>query len=125
MHHQVTSAPSAASSVFELPVHGANAGHKCGGSVLAWSWRSVVFEAVVNRHGELKHSAQIVVTMDADVKEEEKPWVPDGTLPLAADGESMQMHLLDAHEEIGYPGTVYLFGKVRRLFDMVAQRCNV
>ena len=56
--------------------------------------------------------------MDTDVKEEEKPWVADGTLPLAADGESMQMHLLDAHEEIGYPGTVYLFGKVRRLSDM-------
>lgn len=44
--------------------------------------------------------------------EEEKPWVDDGSLPLE-EGRALRAHLLDAHEEIGRPGTVYLFCKVR------------
>ena len=35
----------------------------------------------------------------------------DGSLPLE-DGK-LPFFLLDAHEELGTPGTLYLFGKVR------------
>lgn len=45
------------------------------------------------------------------MEEEQKPWSPDGELPL--DGDGMTLHLMDAHEEAGQPGIVYLFGKVR------------
>lgn len=44
-------------------------------------------------------------------EEEQKPWCPDAELPL--EGDAMTAHLLDAHEEAGQPGTVYLFCKVR------------
>jgi hypothetical protein len=44
------------------------------------------------------------------VEEEQKPWSPDAELPL--EGDAMTLHLMDAHEEAGQPGTVYLFGKV-------------
>ena len=40
-----------------------------------------------------------------------EPWQDDGTLPL--DSESrLPFYLLDAHEEISNPGTVFLFGKI-------------
>ena len=42
---------------------------------------------------------------------EQKPWCPDSELPL--EGDAMTAHLLDAHEEAGQPGTVYLFCKVQ------------
>ncbi len=35
----------------------------------------------------------------------------DGSLPLD-EGRALPAHLLDAHEEFGRPGTVYLFCKV-------------
>ena len=44
-------------------------------------------------------------------EEEAKEWVDDGSLPLE-DGK-LPFFLLDAHEELGTPGTLYLFGKVR------------
>ena len=43
-------------------------------------------------------------------EEEAKEWVDDGSLPLE-DGK-LPFFLLDAHEEPGTPGTLYLFGKV-------------
>jgi hypothetical protein len=51
-------------------------------------------------------------TSEAEPEEEDqKPWCPDAELPL--EGDAMTAHLLDAHEEAGQPGTVYLFCKVR------------
>ena len=47
---------------------------------------------------------------DADKAEEETPWEDDGTLNLD-ESSRLYMYLLDAHEEISSPGTVYLFGK--------------
>lgn len=41
---------------------------------------------------------------------EEKPWVDDGSLQLD-ENCLLSMYLIDAHEEISHPGTVYLFGK--------------
>lgn len=41
---------------------------------------------------------------------EESPWEDDGTLNLD-ENSRLYMYLLDAHEEISSPGTVYLFGK--------------
>ena len=40
-----------------------------------------------------------------------KEWADDGSLPLE-DGK-LPFFLLDAHEEPGTPGTLYLFGKAR------------
>lgn len=49
----------------------------------------------------------------ADGKPEEaKEWVDDGSLPLE-DGDKLPFFLLDAHEELANPGTLYLFGKAR------------
>ena len=56
--------------------------------------------------------------------EEEKPWVDDGTLNL--DEESrLPMYLIDAHEEIAHPGTVYLFGKTPVGDNQYASCCVV
>lgn len=41
----------------------------------------------------------------------EAVWTDDGSLPLDSQGQ-LPFFLLDAHEEIATPGTVYLFGKV-------------
>lgn len=41
---------------------------------------------------------------------EETPWVDDGSLQLD-DQSLLSLYLIDAHEEISQPGTVYLFGK--------------
>ncbi len=46
-------------------------------------------------------------------EEEAKEWVDDGSLPLE-DGK-LPFFLLDAHEELGTPGTLYLFGKARHM----------
>ena len=60
---------------------------------------------------------EMLVTMahnmcEAEPEEgEQKPWCPDDELPL--EGDTMTVHLMDAHEEAGQPGTVYLFCKVR------------
>lgn len=47
-------------------------------------------------------------SFDADV--EEKPWVDDGSLQLD-ENCLLPLYLIDAHEELSQPGTVYLFGK--------------
>lgn len=47
---------------------------------------------------------------DDDVHAEEKPWVDDGSLQLD-ENSLLPLYLIDAHEEISQPGTVYLFGK--------------
>ena len=41
-----------------------------------------------------------------------KEWADDGSLPVDGEG-TLPFYMLDAHEEIGAPGTVYLFGKAR------------
>lgn len=40
-----------------------------------------------------------------------EPWENDGTLPVDTDG-ALPFYFVDAHEEHGQPGTVFLFGKV-------------
>ena len=47
---------------------------------------------------------------DGKPEEEAKEWVDDGSLPLE-DGDKLPFFLLDAHEELATPGTLYLFGK--------------
>ena len=49
---------------------------------------------------------------DGKPEEEAKEWVDDGSLPLE-DGDKLPFFLLDAHEELATPGTLYLFGKAR------------
>jgi len=39
-------------------------------------------------------------------------WKPDSALPLDEHDKTLPFYFLDAHEDIGTPGTVFLFGKV-------------
>ena len=41
-----------------------------------------------------------------------REWADDGSLPVDGEG-TLPFYMLDAHEEMGAPGTVYLFGKAR------------
>lgn len=55
---------------------------------------------------------------------EEKPWVDDGSLSLD-DNSRLPLYLIDAHEEISQPGTVYLFGKTPVGDNQYASCCTV
>eukprot|EP00889_Picochlorum_renovo_P005130 jgi/Picre1/32160/NNA_007506.t1 len=60
----------------------------------------------------------------AEEEVEEKPWVDDGSLSLD-DNSRLPMYLIDAHEEISQPGTVYLFGKTPVGDNQYASCCAV
>ena len=53
-----------------------------------------------------------------------REWADDGSLPVDGQG-TLPFYMLDAHEEIGVPGTVYLFGKARHGFQpgLHARQC--
>ena len=54
----------------------------------------------------------------------EIPWEDDGTLSLDEEAR-LPMYLLDAHEEISSPGTVYMFGKTPVGNNQFASCCAV
>jgi DNA polymerase alpha subunit A len=61
--------------------------------------------------------------MEEAATEEEQPWQDDGSLPL--DTEScLPFYLIDAHEEMAQPGTVFLFGKVPTSAEPQAQHVS-
>ena len=63
------------------------------------------------------YARPMLVWLNADAQVEpaaaSSEWVDDGSLPVDGEG-TLPFYMLDAHEEYGAPGTVYLFGKVRR-----------
>ena len=61
-----------------------------------------------------QHHPSCVAGEEAPVEAAE--WQDDGSLLLDAEGQ-LPFYLIDAHEELAQPGTVFLFGKVRPGFE--------
>jgi len=106
-----SSAAAATATPWRTPAGAAPEARTPATAVPASGWQRMYDEEEDVDEDEKMAAAAAAEENDGEAEVEAEPWTDDGTLPLDSDAR-LPFYLIDAHEEISQPGSVFLFGKV-------------